>query len=108
MGRPGRPSDERRLNETRNAMTATGRYVAVGAHTRRPDSDDAAPKALPPLARSDVTPVLTGTEQADLAVAGRAVGDVLLLGRDVPIADLELVVVLGGDGTILRAAELVR
>src|SRR5918911_680527 len=28
--------------------------------------------------------------------------------RDVAVADLELVVVLGGDGTILRAAELVR
>jgi NAD+ kinase len=60
------------------------------------------------LADSDVTPVLTAKEQTDLIAAGRPVGDVRLLGRDVAVADLELVVVLGGDGTILRAAELVR
>jgi NAD+ kinase len=89
-------------------MTATGRYVAVVAHTGRPGSVDAALAVLDLLADSDVTPVLTAKEQTDLIAAGRPVGDVLLLGRDVAVADLELVVVLGGDGTILRAAELVR
>lgn len=89
-------------------MTATGRYVAVVAHTGRPESIEAALSVLELLADSDVTPVLTPREQAGLLAAGRPVGEVLLLGRDVAIADLELVVVLGGDGTILRAAELVR
>jgi NAD+ kinase len=89
-------------------MTATGRYVAVVAHTGRPESVDAALAVLDLLAGSDVTPVLTTKERADLTAAGRPVGEVLLLGRDVPVSDLELVVVLGGDGTILRAAELVR
>jgi NAD+ kinase len=88
-------------------MTATPRYVAVVAHTGRPESIDAALAVLDLLAGSDVTPVLTQKEQEDLLAAGHAVGEVLLLGRDVAIADLELVVVLGGDGTILRAAELV-
>jgi NAD+ kinase len=88
-------------------MTATGRYVAVVAHTGRPESVEAALTVLDLLAGSDVTPVLTAKEQADLVASGRPVGDVPLLGRDVAIADLELVVVLGGDGTILRAAELV-
>jgi NAD+ kinase len=108
MGRPDRPGDAQHLNETRNAMTATGRYVAVVAHTGRTESVDAALTVLELLADSDVTAVLTPKEQADLIAAGCAVSDILLLGRDVAIADLELVVVLGGDGTILRAAELVR
>ena len=34
--------------------------------------------------------------------------DVATLGDDVPVDDIELAIVLGGDGTILRAAELVR
>src|SRR5690606_15386519 len=34
--------------------------------------------------------------------------DLLVLGTDVDPSELELVIVLGGDGTILRAAELVR
>jgi NAD+ kinase len=34
--------------------------------------------------------------------------DVPALGVDVPLDDIELAIVLGGDGTILRAAELVR
>src|SRR3954447_16814922 len=100
MGRPGRPGDERHLNETRNAMTATGRYVAVVAHTGRPESVDAALTVLDLLDGSDITPVLTPREQADLAATGRPVDHALLLGQDVAIADLELVVVLGGDGTI--------
>ncbi len=33
---------------------------------------------------------------------------VAVLGEDVQTADLEIVIVLGGDGTILRSAEIVR
>jgi NAD+ kinase len=55
-----------------------------------------------------VTVVLTETERRDLGAAGCSIGGALLLGDDVTVVDLELVVVLGGDGTILRAAELVR
>ncbi len=89
-------------------MTATPRYVAVVAHTGRAESIDAALAVLELFEGSDVTPVLTAKEQDDLAAAGRPVSHVPLLNRDVAIAELELVVVLGGDGTILRAAELVR
>ena len=39
---------------------------------------------------------------------GAAIGEVALLGTDTPVGAIELAIVLGGDGTILRAAELVR
>lgn len=88
-------------------MTDGRRYVLVLAHTGRDETVDAASSVLGLLAGSDVVPVLTRTEAVDLA--GRCdVTGAVVLGEDVETADLELVVVLGGDGTILRAAELVR
>ena len=88
-------------------MTDDRRYVLVLAHTGRGDTVEAAASVLGLLAASDVVPVLTRTERVDLA--GRCdVASAAVLGEDVRTEDLELVVVLGGDGTILRAAELVR
>jgi NAD+ kinase len=88
-------------------MTERSRYVLILAHTGRDATVDAAASALALLRTGGVVPVLTRLERDDLAercdVQGAAV-----LGDDVAVEDLELVVVLGGDGTILRAAELVR
>jgi NAD+ kinase len=88
-------------------MTERSRYVLILAHTGRDATVDAAASALALLRSGGVVPVLTRLERDDLAercdVQGAAV-----LGDDVAVEDLELVVVLGGDGTILRAAELVR
>jgi NAD+ kinase len=47
-------------------------------------------------------------EYADIRRAEASVGQVDILGVDVQADQLEIVIVLGGDGTILRAAELVR
>ena len=83
------------------------RHVLILAHTGRDVTVDAAAKALALLRDGGVVPVLTPTERDDLA--GRCdVDGVEVLGEGVRVDDLELVVVLGGDGTILRASELVR
>jgi NAD+ kinase len=88
-------------------MTEQRRCVLILAHTGRDATLDAAATVLQLLRAGDVTPVLTDAERADVASLC-SVDDVLVLGEDVAVDDLELVVVLGGDGTILRAAELVR
>lgn len=88
-------------------MTERRRYVLILAHTGRDATVDAAASALTLLREGGVVPVLTTAERADVAERC-SVDGVAVLGEDVEVDDLELVVVLGGDGTILRAAELVR
>jgi len=52
--------------------------------------------------------VLSPDEHRDLVAAAPDLAPVAVLGSDVEKRQLELVIVLGGDGTILRAAELAR
>ncbi len=88
-------------------MTGDRRYVLILAHTGRGTTVEAAATVLELLLAGGVVPVLTPMERDDLATRSVIAGAVVL-GEDVDVADLELVVVLGGDGTILRAAALVR
>jgi NAD+ kinase len=84
------------------------RYVLVIAHTGRRETLDAALTVLRLLDEGGVTPVCMERERRDLATVSDLAGGVALLGTDVSVEELELVVVLGGDGTILRGAEVVR
>jgi NAD+ kinase len=60
------------------------------------------------LLAAGVTPVLSADERRDLIDVAPGLASIAVLGDEVKLTDLELVIVLGGDGTILRAAELVR
>ncbi|WP_239083250.1 NAD kinase [Subtercola lobariae] len=82
--------------------------MLVVLHTGRRDSVDAAMQVCDQLAAAGVTPVLDSGDLADIAERLTDPSIIGVLGDGVEIADLELVVVLGGDGTILRAAEVVR
>ncbi|HEY8318273.1 MAG TPA: NAD kinase [Amnibacterium sp.] len=84
------------------------RYVLVIAHTGRQETLEAARTVLRLLQDGGVTPVAMERERHDLAAVSDDARDVALLGTDVEVEELELVVVLGGDGTILRGAEIVR
>lgn len=87
-------------------MTDEGRNILVVAHARRPETVDAAARVIGALREAGATPVLAADDRAEL---GSAIpGPLATLGADVAVADIELAIVLGGDGTILRAAELVR
>lgn len=90
-------------------MTDTPRYFLVVAHTGRADSLQAAVTVCKQLLGAGAMPVLAVDERDDiLQTAPELAGDLAVLDDTVKISDLELVIVLGGDGTILRAAEVVR
>lgn len=88
-------------------MTAE-RHILVVAHTGRVDSMDAAITVCRQLIAGGLTPVLSAGEYASIMTQAPDIVPIALLGEGVAIGDLELVIVLGGDGTILRAAEIAR
>ncbi len=85
----------------------TDRRILVVAHTGRPESLSAAVDVVSLLRAAGVQPVVDDESHADL-VAATGEGELLVLGHTAEVGELELVIVLGGDGTILRAAELAR
>ena len=91
-----------------NTSVTSDRHILVVAHTGRHDSLHAAITVCRQLIAGGLTPVLSSDEFAPIMAAAHDLEPIALLGDSVQIGDLELVIVLGGDGTILRAAELVR
>ncbi len=84
------------------------RHILVVAHTGRPESLKAAVIVGRQLVDAGVMPVTPREEHGDIVGHAPDLVGIRVLGEDVQLGDLELVIVLGGDGTILRAAELVR
>jgi NAD+ kinase len=90
------------------AYVTQARHILIVAHTGRADSLDAAVRVCRQLSTAGVSPVLYGEEYDEVLEASPDLAPVAKLGESVQVSDLELVIVLGGDGTILRAAELTR
>ncbi|MGO2747390.1 NAD kinase [Microbacterium sp.] len=84
------------------------RNILVVAHAGRDDTVAAARRVIDLLRSAGARPVLSIDDRADLSAVDQEFSEVDALGDDVDVEDLELGIVLGGDGTILRAAELVR
>jgi NAD+ kinase len=98
-----------RASNSKGSLTVTtDRHILIVAHTGRQDSLDAAVQVCRQLFAAGMIPVLCRDERAELLVAAPDLELISILGEGVSIGDLELVIVLGGDGTILRAAELTR
>jgi NAD+ kinase len=84
------------------------RYMLVVSHTGRRESLDAAATVVTSLVAAGVTPVLIEDEREDLLASCGPFDGAIRMLEHVDPSLLELVIVLGGDGTILRAAEIVR
>ncbi len=84
------------------------RHILVVSHTGRQDSLAAAVQVCRQLSAEGVIPVLKSDEHADILAQAPELGSLAILGDPVTVGELELVIVLGGDGTILRAAEMAR
>ncbi|OJU41351.1 MAG: NAD kinase [Microbacterium sp. 69-10] len=84
------------------------RRILVVAHAKRPDTVDAALRVIDALHQAGAVPVLAAPDREELSDVDARFAEIAQLGEDVVAEDLELAIVLGGDGTILRAAELVR
>jgi NAD+ kinase len=82
------------------------RKVLVLAHTGRAAALSVAEDLLGRLSHAGVTPLVLADEAQQLSQGCLAVTE--LADPDDPLDHAELVIVLGGDGTILRAAEIVR
>lgn len=83
------------------------RHFLVVSHTGRAETLDASIAVCRKLIANGVIPVLCSSDLTDVLEKAPDLV-VKVLGEGVPLAELELAIVLGGDGTILRAAELVR
>ncbi|WP_251858458.1 NAD kinase [Herbiconiux sp. L3-i23] len=81
--------------------------MLVVSHTGRRESLEAACEVITRLRAEGVVPVLIESERRDLLGFEPALDGLASFGEVAP-EDIELVIVLGGDGTILRSAELVR
>ncbi len=89
-------------------MTQPDRSILVVVHALRADTVEAAQRVVAALRAAGACPVLSAEDHAELVRVGAGLDDAAVLGEEVPVDDIELAIVLGGDGTILRAAELVR
>ncbi|MDR7374039.1 NAD kinase [Kocuria rhizophila] len=84
------------------------RKILVMTHTGRPEAKDAARQSCAQLHSAGLVPVLSRPDLEALCADGLDMSPVEILEEDVALKDIEIVMVLGGDGSILRAAELVR
>jgi NAD+ kinase len=94
----------------------TDRHILLVVHTGREDATDVANRVQKMCAAQNVGLRVLAAEAVDRGPANLSANDVRAIGVDIEVVDAddraaegcELVLVLGGDGTFLRAAELAR
>jgi NAD+ kinase len=91
--------------ETTAGAVAEGRRVLLVAHTGRDEAREVARAFTKALTSHQIVVRLLPSEAEDLGLEPGDEGLEVVSGGD-PSAGCELVLVIGGDGTILRAAEL--
>jgi NAD+ kinase len=77
-------------------------------HAAQNDAVVAATEVCVQLREAGIIPVVRDTERSEIEAQAPQLAPLATLDEGVTVDDLECAVVLGGDGTILRAAELLR
>lgn len=102
------------MSQDRNgALTDTAaeqsgqRRILIVSHTHRDEAIAATVQVISALVAAGVTPVMEPQDLVEFS-PHIEVERIERLGAEAPLADIEVTIVLGGDGTILRAAELLR
>lgn len=98
------------IDDDPTSRMSSARRILVLAHMGRPEARIAAEQTLRQLHDAGVRPVLT-REDREAMVQAEDLGElppVDVIPTTCGLSELELVMVLGGDGSILRGAELVR
>ena len=86
----------------------TDRSVLIVAHTRRPEAVTAACEVASQFARAGIGVRTLESETAELDLACVGVQPTVFASSPAAAEGADVVVVLGGDGTLLRAAEIAR
>lgn len=84
------------------------RHVLVLLHAAQNDAVVAAAEVCVQLVSAGIVPVVRDTERIEIEQQAPSLAPLATLDETVTVDALECAVVLGGDGTILRAAELLR
>lgn len=99
------------MKDTQAPAAPTGpgdRKILVFAHTGRVEARDAARAACTQLYKAGLVPVMNRADLEALTERWDNPVPVAVAHESVALKDIELGVVLGGDGSILRAAEMIR
>jgi NAD+ kinase len=90
-----------------DAKTSAVRHILVISHTARQEAIETTDAVCKKLSGAGVSIVMSAEDKAEFTPHLPGVS-IVTLGVDVTVDDIEIAMVLGGDGTILRAAELLR
>ena len=85
----------------------SGRSILVVSHTARAEAIEATVAVVAKLRAAGITPVMPASDRAEFA-PHLSIDLTAELDTEVEVSHIEVALVLGGDGTILRAAELLR
>lgn len=90
-----------------SGQKAAARHILLISHTARPEAIEATDEVGRKLSDAGISVVMSAENREEF-VSHLPDLQILTLGVDVDVNDIEIAMVLGGDGTILRAAELLR
>lgn len=89
-------------------MSAAQRFILVVSHAAQEATLEAAVEVCQQIQSQGAIPVLRELEVAAVTELAPELSSLVVLEKDVAVSQIECAIVVGGDGTILRAAELLR